>query len=570
MRTPSFAAAALIAAVACAAPTAHADPLKAKDTAGLMESMRAKAAANPQLGRPIAAEQVSTAFGALGAYQRFAQGTVAATDAGAYLITSGLQTTWTPEADGWPAQDTTALPTISGSRGAAAYFTKPSLGLRSNGAGYAKAGHVGYFVSGDMFATFAARGGLFGLGWPVGPAVAVPRCASTTQAFSVAGVVPVDQRWCPPAGYAAPYLTQAGNGVGNVQRRGYNGTAVYLMQRALRVSSSKPYGSVWDARFQEALGAFLRTKGRPATTSVGAATWNLLDTGYPFNVSTWTAPLMADVTKTRAQHIAASIAWARTQLGTRYLWGATGNAGPSLGYDCAGFVLQALRAGGANLTRVSNWMDQYPPSDLSNHLFHDSELQVAGTLKTLQVGDLIFYGTSHGGVQRARHVALYIGNGMTIQAVPSGVRLVPVYSGGKPTTGGWPYVLGVRRPFATATVAGRARSALAVSTPLAMVAAPADTTLWGLNSWAVPLPQRTGTPIDRSGWWAVTPGQRVRIGGGGQRTAVLAGHGVAVEVRPDASGDLVVPAGVQALLLVSAPDALSVVPGSPVEMVPAD
>lgn len=665
--------------VAGLTPAAAAD-----DQATLTAAVEAKAKQAPRLGEPASAFETADSYGLVGVYRRYQHGVVAATSRGAFIVESGLQTAWTPSDDGWPAQDTQTIRTISGLSGAAAYFVKPSLGAAQElGAGYAVTGGIGYFVAGESFVKFAAVGGLAGAGWPTSeqvaagaygaqgwyqkftrmtiasslstgthilgfgiqvgwtpswgwpsqdtqkiakvngytgfaqrlrrPSAAEPdaaayqttggsayvvsgamfdrfttlgglsgpgwpmsaetplaRCGTSSQRFSASGTLRPDGRWCPAATYASPYLAQASNGTGNVQYPGYNGTAVYLMQRAVGMNPRK-ISDRWGAGTQAALDAYLKRHGYPASTRLDATVWGRLNSPYPFNVSTWVAPLAAPASATRAQHVAAAIRFARANLGVDYLWGATGNPGAPIGYDCAGLLLQAYRSGGVNITKVTNWHDQYPPSDMSNKLLHDSELQPVASLSSLLPGDLLFSGTyDKNGAAHARHVMMYIGNGMTIQAIHTGVTYVPLRTKGRLYTGGWPYLVGIRRPFATAEVGGPIAAAPAASipqTPLASVPQPPGATYWQINSWAVALPQQSAGPMSRPAWRPVVAGEAVTTRGDG--TLIFAGGGSTVQIVTRAGGAYHVPAGADRVLMLSPSDAAGVAVGSPVVSVSA-
>jgi cell wall-associated NlpC family hydrolase len=107
---------------------------------------------------------------------------------------------------------------------------------------------------------------------------------------------------------------------------------------------------------------------------------------------------------------ARAIAFARAQLGEPYVWGA---AGPS-SWDCSGLTMGAWRAGGISLPHYS--VAQYAASTPISS-------------SSLRPGDLVFWGSSSspGSIY---HVALYVGNGMIIQAPHTGavVDEVSMYS----------------------------------------------------------------------------------------------------------------------------------------------
>lgn len=105
----------------------------------------------------------------------------------------------------------------------------------------------------------------------------------------------------------------------------------------------------------------------------------------------------------------AALDWARTQIGTPYVWGA---AGPH-GYDCSGLTQSAFARAGVSIPRTTG--AQYQAT---------SRVPV----DQLQPGDLIFY-SSNGAASGIYHVAFYAGNGMRLHAPSPGktVELVPMY-----------------------------------------------------------------------------------------------------------------------------------------------
>ncbi len=106
----------------------------------------------------------------------------------------------------------------------------------------------------------------------------------------------------------------------------------------------------------------------------------------------------------------AAIAFARAQIGDPYVWGA---AGPNA-WDCSGLTMAAWRAGGIYLPHFA--AAQYEEST-----------RISPT--ALQPGDLVFWGSSSS-PSSIYHVAIYVGNGMIIQAPRTGVPVqeVSMYS----------------------------------------------------------------------------------------------------------------------------------------------
>ena len=96
----------------------------------------------------------------------------------------------------------------------------------------------------------------------------------------------------------------------------------------------------------------------------------------------------------------ATLAFARSQIGDPYVWGA---AGPDA-WDCSGLTMGAWRAGGISLPHYS--VAQYTQS-------------TAISRSSLRTGDLVFWGSSSS-PSSIYHVALYAGNGMIVQAPRTG------------------------------------------------------------------------------------------------------------------------------------------------------
>jgi cell wall-associated NlpC family hydrolase len=132
---------------------------------------------------------------------------------------------------------------------------------------------------------------------------------------------------------------------------------------------------------------------------------------------------------------------AMSQLGVQYAWGGGNGRGPTLGvhdggiadafgdyrrvgFDCSGLMIYAFAGAGVSLPHYSGY--QYTAG---------RQVPVAAR----QPGDMLFY-NEDGAIG---HVALYVGNGMMIEAPYSGsaVRLVPMRTAGL-------------MPFATRVVSG--------------------------------------------------------------------------------------------------------------------
>ncbi|MCK9795149.1 NlpC/P60 family protein [Isoptericola sp. 4D.3] len=104
-----------------------------------------------------------------------------------------------------------------------------------------------------------------------------------------------------------------------------------------------------------------------------------------------------------------ALAWARSKIGTAYQWGSDGNPG----YDCSGLTSGAWNAAGVWITRTSR-----------------SQYLTVGKVSydAMRPGDLIFYANDTSDPSTIRHVAIYAGGGMMVEAPRPGVdvRETPV------------------------------------------------------------------------------------------------------------------------------------------------
>jgi cell wall-associated NlpC family hydrolase len=101
---------------------------------------------------------------------------------------------------------------------------------------------------------------------------------------------------------------------------------------------------------------------------------------------------------------ARAVAFARSQLGKPYVWGASG---PS-SYDCSGLVMAAYRSAGVWLPRVSRAQFGAGP-----------RVGLGG----LAPGDLVFFAYNTGNPGSIHHVGMYIGGGAMVEAPYSGARV---------------------------------------------------------------------------------------------------------------------------------------------------
>jgi len=96
---------------------------------------------------------------------------------------------------------------------------------------------------------------------------------------------------------------------------------------------------------------------------------------------------------------------AKSFLGTRYVWGATG---PSK-FDCSGFTQWVYRDAGINIPRVSR--DQ---AKVGQYVSYNN----------LRKGDMIFFDTKKHRKGIVTHVGIYLGNGNFIHASSSAKKVV--------------------------------------------------------------------------------------------------------------------------------------------------
>ncbi|MFF0302799.1 NlpC/P60 family protein [Streptomyces sp. NPDC004562] len=103
-----------------------------------------------------------------------------------------------------------------------------------------------------------------------------------------------------------------------------------------------------------------------------------------------------------------ALAFARTQIGKPYVWGATGPDS----YDCSGLTQAAWKGAGVDIPRVT---------------YDQVEAGTTVPLSSAQPGDLVFF------YDDITHVGLYIGNGMMIHAPKPGayVREESIYYDGE-------------------------------------------------------------------------------------------------------------------------------------------
>ena len=209
-----------------------------------------------------------------------------------------------------------------------------------------------------------------------------------------------------PAGYLQPtdHITGLGDAT-NTLTWGMNGTKVRIAQVRLGLWHANKLASV-DAPFVAAVKNFQQRAGLPVTGVVDKATWDAMDTGYPWTVDQYQATPLP-LTATRSERVEAMIGYAWNQTGSSYTWG---GAGPyDQGFDCSGLVLQSLYAAGLDPQPIDVIKHAWPSYRTSQELYACPRFQHV-LLAQRQRGDLIFYTTSG----TVTHVAIYLGDDMIV------------------------------------------------------------------------------------------------------------------------------------------------------------
>ena len=209
-----------------------------------------------------------------------------------------------------------------------------------------------------------------------------------------------------PAGYLQPtdHITGLGDAT-NTLTWGMNGTKVRIVQVRLGLWHSNKLASV-DAPFVAAVKNFQQRAGLPVTGVVDKATWDAMDTGYPWTVDQYQATPLP-LTATRNERVEAMIGYAWNQTGSSYTWG---GAGPyDQGFDCSGLVLQSLYAAGLDPQPINVIKHAWPSYRTSQELYAYPHFQHV-PLAQRQRGDLIFYTTSG----TVTHVAIYLGDDLIV------------------------------------------------------------------------------------------------------------------------------------------------------------
>ncbi|MGZ4603926.1 MAG: C40 family peptidase [Kineosporiaceae bacterium] len=196
------------------------------------------------------------------------------------------------------------------------------------------------------------------------------------------------------------------------------GVKVYLVQEALGLAGRR---EVYDATAAEAVVSFQRTHHLAATGRVDATTWTALDIGYPFCVDRFTSQPGVAPSASPSAHASAALAFARAQVGTRYIWG---GAGP-IGYDCSGLALQALYTGGRVVPGVTTDLHVRNGFNTAAAIYRSGAFAHV-PLSLRRAGDLVFWGSD------VHHMALYLGHDEIVEAVRPVVRIASLWAHGAP------------------------------------------------------------------------------------------------------------------------------------------
>jgi cell wall-associated NlpC family hydrolase len=131
-------------------------------------------------------------------------------------------------------------------------------------------------------------------------------------------------------------------------------------------------------------------------------------TGSAAGAAGATAVTSADGTMTAVQ-VRAFLTAALSRVGMPYVWGAAGPAS----FDCSGLVQWSMRQAGLIMPRVA--ADQARTGPLT-------------AVSDLRPGDLLFYHTDATAPTYISHVAIYIGNGLMLQAPQPGENVQIVHA----------------------------------------------------------------------------------------------------------------------------------------------
>lgn len=176
--------------------------------------------------------------------------------------------------------------------------------------------------------------------------------------------------------------------------RGSRGAAVKRLQKSLTASGRPVPATGYFGRITKgAVQSLQRARGLRATGTATHAVWRTLQSGGAVRTRTAVRPAVRHVAHTSSggSKGARALAFAKRQLGDRYVWGASG---PNR-WDCSGLTGGAWRSVGVSLP-------------------HNARAQSSRgkrvSRSNLRPGDLVFF---YGGI---KHVGIYAGNGRIVHA----------------------------------------------------------------------------------------------------------------------------------------------------------
>ncbi|HUR74095.1 MAG TPA: NlpC/P60 family protein [Sporichthya sp.] len=191
---------------------------------------------------------------------------------------------------------------------------------------------------------------------------------------------------------------------------GMNGVKVRMVQQRLGMPDWA--WETMDARTREKVKRFQKRKGLAVDGVVGAKTWAAMGLAEDFCMDRWTATPAVGLDATSAQRIRTMIRFARTYLGSEYVWGGAGT--PQYGIDCSGLVLQGLYRAGLDPQPITLDKHVRPAYRSSVQLYKHPGLAHLPFAER-QRGDLIFYRSNSTG--KVNHIGIYLGDDRILEAV---------------------------------------------------------------------------------------------------------------------------------------------------------
>jgi cell wall-associated NlpC family hydrolase len=183
-------------------------------------------------------------------------------------------------------------------------------------------------------------------------------------------------------------------------RYGDNGRAVRRLQRSLTASGRPvPVSGHFGPITRDAVKSVQTLQGWRATGVATTGVWLALQSGGGVKVTVVKAVTKAPTpTAPASGRAATALAFAKQQLGDRYVYG---GSGPNT-WDCSGLTMKAWQAAGVTL-----------PHSAARQFRIGAKISKSD----LKPGDLVFF---YRGIQ---HVAIYSGDGMVIHAPHPGARV---------------------------------------------------------------------------------------------------------------------------------------------------